>query len=337
MGYRVADFDLFRRGFINEMKMAMVTLLCGCSFGVVLGDVGKTYKWPNDAMMPEGQSFNLIISIIVSAAAGMVLGVSLTSTGGNALVGTAISAGLLPPLVNAGMMFAYASIYSPIEERQKFYDTSIYNVLFYFTHVVTIVASANCVFWLKDVDPRFKEGEDSDFNDVPTLLDHKLALEGRAMTEKEKAEFFIKNVKEDLKEHAHHAKEKAVQFFNAIGIHALEVGPQGQYVRAGEDGEEYEEDEDGEEEEGEDLEKSRRRRSVGNPIHHSADGEVELVQHYPGPTGSARDQVLSFYREYNPSKPPAEVDVILQRYAGHEEDLLRKLHKQYNVPMPAQS
>lgn len=53
-------------------------------------------------MMPEGQGFNLIMSIIVSAAAGLVLGVSLTAAGGNALVGTAISAGLLPPLVNAG-------------------------------------------------------------------------------------------------------------------------------------------------------------------------------------------------------------------------------------------
>ena len=39
------------------------------------------------------QTFYLLISILVSAAAGMVLGVSLTAAGGNALVGTAISAG----------------------------------------------------------------------------------------------------------------------------------------------------------------------------------------------------------------------------------------------------
>lgn len=70
MGYRVADFNLFKRGFVNEMKMALTTFLCGCLFGMALGNVGKTYKWPNDAMMPDGQGFNLIISIIVSAAAG---------------------------------------------------------------------------------------------------------------------------------------------------------------------------------------------------------------------------------------------------------------------------
>jgi uncharacterized membrane protein len=41
MGYRVADWPLFKKGFLNEMKMALTTYLCGCLFGVVLGDVGK--------------------------------------------------------------------------------------------------------------------------------------------------------------------------------------------------------------------------------------------------------------------------------------------------------
>lgn len=118
MGYRVADFNLFRTGFMNELKMAIVTYLTGCFYGILLGDVSKTYKWPNSQMMHEGMAFNLVISIIVSAAAGMVLGISLTSAGGNALVGTAISAGLLPPLVNAGMLHAYATFYVYDTDRQ---------------------------------------------------------------------------------------------------------------------------------------------------------------------------------------------------------------------------
>ena len=42
MGYRVADFALFRMSFMNEFKMALVTYLVGCFYGVLLGDVGKT-------------------------------------------------------------------------------------------------------------------------------------------------------------------------------------------------------------------------------------------------------------------------------------------------------
>ncbi len=51
MGYRVADFALFRMSFMHEFKMALVTYLVGCFYGVLLGDVGKTYKWPNSQMM----------------------------------------------------------------------------------------------------------------------------------------------------------------------------------------------------------------------------------------------------------------------------------------------
>ena len=41
MGYRVADWPLFKTGFINELKMAFVAYSIGCCFGVALGDIGK--------------------------------------------------------------------------------------------------------------------------------------------------------------------------------------------------------------------------------------------------------------------------------------------------------
>lgn len=90
-----------------------------------------------------------VISIVVSAAAGTVLGVSLTAAGGNALVGTAISAGLLPPIVNAGMMISYAMAYAPKGQRAMFFATGYYSVTFYTTHVIVIIFAANFVFWLK--------------------------------------------------------------------------------------------------------------------------------------------------------------------------------------------
>jgi hypothetical protein len=52
LGYRVADFSLFKLGFINEMKMAMATYTTGVAFGFLMGDVGSTYKWPNRYSAP---------------------------------------------------------------------------------------------------------------------------------------------------------------------------------------------------------------------------------------------------------------------------------------------
>lgn len=148
-GYRVADWQLFKTGVINETKMAVVAFAVGAFCGMLIGSVGNTYNWPTSAMQTDGQSFALIISVLVSAAAGAVLAVTITSGGINSLVGTAISAGLLPPLVNAGMLIAYAGIYSPPSERFKFYEMGAYALVFYLSHVITIIVVANIVFWLK--------------------------------------------------------------------------------------------------------------------------------------------------------------------------------------------
>lgn len=128
---------------------------------------------------------------MVSAAAGAVLAVTITSGGINSLVGTAISAGLLPPLVNSGMLMAYAGVYAPPEKRWDFYEMGLYAVVFYLSHVVTIFCVANTIFWLKEIDPRFSSAEDNSYKDLPSV----------AALVKRKAEggnFFLDNLKNEL-------------------------------------------------------------------------------------------------------------------------------------------
>lgn len=62
------------------------------------------------------------------------------------------------------------------------YEMGGYSLLFYISHVVTIVVVANIVFWLKDIDPRFRQGDDADFDDIPSLREHKekLLKDGKA-------------------------------------------------------------------------------------------------------------------------------------------------------------
>ena len=66
--------------------------------------------------------------------------------------------GLLPPIVNAGMLMTYSFVYAKLQDRQMLYEMGYYAIIFYATHVVTIVVVANIIFWLKDVDPRFRDG-----------------------------------------------------------------------------------------------------------------------------------------------------------------------------------
>lgn len=86
-----------------------------------------------------------------------------------------------------------------------------YALLFYFTHVITIIFVANFVFWLKDVNPRFRDMEDSKFEDLPSIADHKERIRqqlsgkdtsgflGSLEEERLKANYFLQEGMADLK------------------------------------------------------------------------------------------------------------------------------------------
>ena len=61
LGYRIADWPLFRNSFVSEIKMAMAAFLTGLAYGFVLGDVGETYNWPTSAMSPSSSQVSLLL------------------------------------------------------------------------------------------------------------------------------------------------------------------------------------------------------------------------------------------------------------------------------------
>lgn len=275
-----------------------------------------------------------------------------------------------------------------------FYEIGTYSVLFYATHVITIVIVANFVFYLKDVDPRFREGEDSN---IQLLTDHR-----KAMTEREKAQLFIGNIKADLKKDVKVFTEGVKDFFTgniSIGRDGIVNRRTGESSRSrrksrNQHNTEYEtiREEDEYDEESHYHESEQDPHSVNeaisatttNPMYRPAPafapasasvsttvkepsymstsaaaavdeeagegrshassvpkmtstsgkfaGDVEMTPTTPTTPGkrAARERVIEFYRRYNPTKL-ASVDDILSKYDGKEDELLRKLRKQYNV------
>ena len=63
-------------------------------------------------MVGRGTASNLIYRFIVAFASGIAVVLEITMGGVNAIVGTAISASLLPPIVNSGMCMAMALLYN---------------------------------------------------------------------------------------------------------------------------------------------------------------------------------------------------------------------------------
>jgi uncharacterized hydrophobic protein (TIGR00271 family) len=107
-GAAVHDKKMMKSGCKNETFAFLLTMLIGFILGLCLTPFAQRLRWPTDEMSARGDTTNLLVGVIFAVASGMVVGVAVTGGGVNSLVGVAISASLLPPVVNIGMQFAFA-------------------------------------------------------------------------------------------------------------------------------------------------------------------------------------------------------------------------------------
>jgi hypothetical protein len=110
---------------------------------------GQFWGWPplTSEMESRGNPWNFFVGLVFAMASGIVVGNGATGGGTNALVGVAISASLLPPVVNSGMCVSFAllgpiiggaaddwhDVWGPDEEtkawREQPFDSTMINSL----------------------------------------------------------------------------------------------------------------------------------------------------------------------------------------------------------------
>ncbi|XP_052080018.1 uncharacterized protein LOC127718108 isoform X2 [Mytilus californianus] len=123
-GFVIKNDSLRNLGIFSEIKGLLICVLCGFIVGLIAssiavnyGTLGGTESWPTDEMKVRGVLRGLVPGLMIALASG--IGVALSVLGGNAgsLVGVAISASLLPPAVNAGMLWAHSlvTVIKPLE------------------------------------------------------------------------------------------------------------------------------------------------------------------------------------------------------------------------------
>jgi len=110
-GLAIGDPVLFWGSIAAECRAAVVTFLMGAVVGVVYGPFAVAYgenPIPTTEMAGRGQTNGLVGGCLIAVASGVVVANAITSSGVNSLVGVAISASLLPPIVNSGVMIVFA-------------------------------------------------------------------------------------------------------------------------------------------------------------------------------------------------------------------------------------
>ncbi|XP_013403877.1 uncharacterized protein LOC106169083 isoform X2 [Lingula anatina] len=113
-GLMVQNKNLGLLGIKTELVGLGLCIASGFVLGIIAGVVGPTWgavpQYPTPEMAVRGQVRSLWSGVLIAVPSGA--GVALSVLGGNAgsLVGVAISASLLPPATNAGMLWAYAIV-----------------------------------------------------------------------------------------------------------------------------------------------------------------------------------------------------------------------------------
>ncbi|CAM4759147.1 unnamed protein product [Rotaria magnacalcarata] len=111
-GLSVREHSLWRRGLRNELIGLIICITCGFILGLLTTFAetkwGSSTSFPTPEMKSRGDIKRLWVGVLIALPSGA--GVALSVLGGNtgSLVGVAISASLLPPAVNCGLLFAYA-------------------------------------------------------------------------------------------------------------------------------------------------------------------------------------------------------------------------------------
>ncbi|XP_042897539.1 uncharacterized protein [Parasteatoda tepidariorum] len=113
-GAVIRDRALRNLGIKTETLSLFLCVIIGFTIGIVCqvlnGVWNNSRQWPNPEMISRGQERGLWIGVLIALPSGA--GVALSVLGGNAgsLVGVAISASLLPPAINTGLLWGMAAV-----------------------------------------------------------------------------------------------------------------------------------------------------------------------------------------------------------------------------------
>jgi Domain of unknown function (DUF389) len=92
---------------------------------VALPWIAEPDGWPTYEMSARGGKLTLLTGVVIGIFSGGGVALSVVSDNSASLVGVAISASLLPPLVNAGMAWAVAATHASIKCDPTILDSHI--------------------------------------------------------------------------------------------------------------------------------------------------------------------------------------------------------------------
>lgn len=120
-GSVIKDQKLHYWGLMNEFIGIALCILVGFLFGMIICGIeygfGDT-KLLTPEMASRTQLHSVVVGIFIALVSGAAVAIAVLSENFGSLVGVAISASLLPPAVNTGLLWAYSLIHTAFRASQ---------------------------------------------------------------------------------------------------------------------------------------------------------------------------------------------------------------------------
>jgi uncharacterized hydrophobic protein (TIGR00271 family) len=161
-GTTICDWKMVKRSLKTECYSLLFCILVGAVIAAITGPTELANKWPTMEMTNRGQTANFLVGLPIAFFSGLGVAVSLLDDQTNSLVGVAISASLLPPAVNAGVLwvsyaFAEGHVFKDDVgreyERIDYREMGFYSIFLTLANVLLIWISGMLMFRLKEVLP----------------------------------------------------------------------------------------------------------------------------------------------------------------------------------------
>jgi uncharacterized hydrophobic protein (TIGR00271 family) len=150
-GTTISDWKLVRRSLRNETICLAFCIIMGTVIAGITGPTSVAEDWPTAEMSGRGTWENFLIGLPVAFFSGLGVAVSLLDEQTASLVGVAISASLLPPAVNAGILWVAHSFTE--NDVIEYYQYGMVSLCLTVANIVLIWISACLMFKMKEVLP----------------------------------------------------------------------------------------------------------------------------------------------------------------------------------------
>uniref|UniRef100_A0A1B0FAS8 DUF389 domain-containing protein n=1 Tax=Glossina morsitans morsitans TaxID=37546 RepID=A0A1B0FAS8_GLOMM len=121
-GTVIKDSSLGKLGLKNELLGIFTAIFVGFVFGMIVCAIDERYgigEGLTTEMLSRCELHSLIVGLFTAIASGAAAAIGILGGNTGSLVGVAISASLLPPAVNSGLLWSFAVIYKIYENDES--------------------------------------------------------------------------------------------------------------------------------------------------------------------------------------------------------------------------